>query len=58
MNIVIADRIIEITQPKTRFEKIKSILSNWKAVIIVSILALTLKTAAEQLILITIRGGL
>lgn len=51
MNIVIADRIIEITQPKTRFEKIKSIASSWKVVIIVSILAFTLKTAAEQIVL-------
>jgi hypothetical protein len=52
MNIVIADRIIEITQPKSRFHKIKSIVSNWKAVIIVSILAMTLKAAAEQLVLL------
>jgi hypothetical protein len=52
MNIVIANRIVEISEAKTRFHKIKNIASNWKAVIIVSILALTLKTAAEQLVML------
>ena len=52
LNIVIADRIVEISEAKSRFQKIKNIASNWKAVIIVSILGLTLKTAAEQLVML------
>jgi hypothetical protein len=52
MNRVVTDRIIEISENKGRFEKLKSFIQNWKHVCFIAILALTLKTAAEQLILI------
>jgi len=52
MNIVMRDRILELTEKPTRFQKIKQIVSNWKGVCIVAVLALTLKSAAEQLVLL------
>jgi hypothetical protein len=52
INIVMIDRILEITERRTRFQKIKQMVSNWKSVCIVAVLALTLKSAAEQLVLL------
>lgn len=51
MNKIIACRIIELSEPKSRFEKLKSFVQNWKYVCFIAILALTLKTAAEQIIM-------
>jgi hypothetical protein len=51
MNIIILNRIIELTEPKSRFYKIKNIVTNWKGVVVVSIVALTLKVIAEQIVL-------
>jgi hypothetical protein len=55
MNIVTISRILEITEKRSRFQRIKEISSNWKAVCVVSIAALTLKIAAEQIIMIMVR---
>ena len=55
MNIVLFDRIIELSETKTKFQKIKEISANWRMVIIISIAALTLKVAAEQLAMLLIR---
>ncbi len=55
MNIVLADRINELSEHKTRFERVKKFSSNWKMVIAVSVTALTLKVAAEQLAMILLR---
>ena len=51
MNKIIACRIIELSEPKSRFEKLKSFIQNWKYVCFIAILALTLKTAAEQIVM-------
>lgn len=53
MNLVMFSRILEITDKKSRFSKIREMSSNWRAVIVVSVGALTLKTIAEQLIMLT-----
>lgn len=57
INIVTASRIIEITEKKSRFHRIKEFSSNWKMVIIISVGALTLKIAAEQMAMMLIRGN-
>ncbi len=52
INIVLAETIISLSETKTRFERVKKKVSNWKAVIVFSILAMTLKVASEQLIML------
>lgn len=52
INIVLIDRIRELSETKTPFRRIKEMSSNWKAVVVVSVLALTLKSAAEQIVLL------
>lgn len=52
MNVVMISRILELTEKRTKFQRIREMSSNWKAVIVVSVLALTLKSAAEQIILL------
>jgi hypothetical protein len=51
MNIVLLSRISEISESKTKFQRIKKFSSNWQNVIVVSILAMTLKVIAEQVIM-------
>lgn len=51
MNTVLLSRMVELSELKTRHQKIKEIVAHWRGVAIVAILALTLKVAAEQLIL-------
>jgi len=55
MNIVIWDRINELSESKTKFYKLRSMVSNWKAVVMVCVLAITLKSIAEQFALMLIR---
>jgi len=55
MNIVMLDRILELTDKRPRFYKIKLFVKNWKTVTLVSIVFLTAKVAAEQLVMIFIR---
>lgn len=57
MNIIILSRIIEITEKKPMFFKIRQMVSNWKALVIYSALFLTCKVAAEQLAMMVIRGN-
>ena len=56
MNIVMFDRILELTEKKPRFYKIRSLACNWKAVTFVCVAALTLKAIAEQLAMMLIRN--
>ena len=55
MNRVTIDRIIELSEPKTKFQRIKQFSQNWKNVIFISMLAMTLKVIAEQLAMAVIR---
>ena len=57
MNIVMVDRINELSERKSKLQKLKEVISNWKAVVVVSVLALTLKSAGEQLAMMLIRGN-
>lgn len=57
INLVLAERVITLTEIKTRFEKLKSFVSNWKNVVWLSIGIFTMKIASEQLIMLLIRGG-
>ena len=52
MNLLIAERIIELSERKSRFTKLKLFLSEWKNVAYLSIGILTLKIAAEQLVML------
>ena len=56
MNIVLVERIVELSEVKSRFERLKKIATNWKAVCIIVVIALTVKVAAEQLAMMLIRG--
>jgi hypothetical protein len=51
MNPVILDRILEISESKTRWERTKKYVSNWKGVAIVAIGLLTAKSAIEQIVM-------
>jgi hypothetical protein len=55
MNIVMLDRILELTEKKTRFEKLRKIFSNWSYVAWLAIALFTLKIGAEQLAMIFLR---
>lgn len=55
MNIVLIEQIKHLSENKTKFRKIKEMSSNWKAVVVISIGALTLKVASEQLVMLLIR---
>jgi hypothetical protein len=55
INVVLIEHIKHISEVKPRFQKIKEISSNWKAVCVVAVLALTLKAMAEQVALLIIR---
>lgn len=57
INLVLAERIMTLTEVRTRFEKIKSFVSNWKHVAWLSVGLFTMKIAAEQIIMLIVRGG-
>jgi len=52
MNIVMIDRILELSETRSKFEKLKQYMSNWRYVAITSIGFLTAKVAAEQLVML------
>jgi hypothetical protein len=52
MNRVMIEHMVHLSEKKPRLYKIKRIASDWRSVVIVSVLALTLKTAAEQLLML------
>lgn len=57
INSVIAERIVSLTEIKTRFGKLKSFVSNWKHVAWLSVGIFTMKIASEQLVMLIVRGG-
>ena len=56
MNIVLVERIVELSEVKSRFERLKRLMTSWKTVCITAVIALTVKVAAEQLAMMLIRG--
>lgn len=48
---VLLARIVELSELKTRNAKIKEMVQHWRGIIFVAIAALTLKVAAEQIVL-------
>ena len=48
-NIVLHERIIELSEFESRFSKLRKFVSNWKYVAMMSIGLFTAKVAAEQL---------
>ena len=58
INPVLAERIMTLTEVRTRFEKIKSFVSNWKNVAWLSVGLFTIKVGIEQLaLMLFVRGG-
>ena len=57
INLVLAERIMALTEVKTRFEKLKKFLSNWKHVAWLAVGLFTMKIAIEQIIMLIVRGG-
>jgi hypothetical protein len=55
MNHVMRSRIVELSEVKTRFERIKNLVNNWKYVAALSIGLFTAKIAVEQLLMIFLR---
>ena len=51
MNVVTISRILELSEKRSRFYRLKLMISNYKAVVFVSIAALTLKSIAEQIVM-------
>lgn len=54
--MIMFERIRDISGNKPRHEKLKEFLKNWKTVILITVIAFTLKVVAEQLALIFIRN--
>lgn len=54
-NIVLHERILELSEFKSKHERLKRFVSNWKNVVYVALLAMTLKVMAEQLVMILVR---
>jgi hypothetical protein len=52
INYVVYSRIASLSEFKTRFSRIKKIVTNWKQVAIFSIGLFTVKVMAEQLLLL------
>jgi len=52
MNRVMFEHMVHLSEKKPRLYKLKKIASDWRSVVIVSILALTLKVASEQLLML------
>lgn len=57
INLVLAERIVSLTEIKTRFGKLKSFVSNWKHVAWLSVGLFTMKVGIEQIIMLIVRGG-
>jgi len=51
MNIVMASRIVELSEKKKKLDRLKQKVRNWKGIAFVSILFLTVKVACEQLMM-------
>ena len=49
-NIVLHERIIELSEFESRFSKLRKFVSNWKYVAMMSIGLFTAKIAIEQLV--------
>lgn len=49
MNQVLIQHILELSETKTKFEKIKRAMSDWKKVAFVVIVLMTGKVAIEQI---------
>jgi len=56
MNIIIIERIVELSEIQSRHKKLKRFLSNWRHVAYLSVGLLTMKIACEQLAMIFIRN--
>lgn len=55
INVVLGDRIIELSETKNRFEKIKNIFYDWRKISAIVIVAITTKVAIEQIVM-ALRG--
>lgn len=51
INSVLLEHIKHISESKSRFYKLRNMVSDWRMVIVVSIAALTLKAIAEQIVM-------
>lgn len=50
-SIVLHERILELSEFKSKHERLKRFVSNWKNVVFIALLAMTLKTIAEQIVM-------
>ena len=57
MNLLIRSRIIELSEIKTKHERLKRFVSNWKHVAWLSVGLFTMKVASEQIIMLIVRSG-
>jgi len=51
MNSVLLEHIKHISDNKSKFYKLRNMVSDWRMVIVVSVAALTLKSIAEQIVM-------
>jgi hypothetical protein len=51
INLVLAERIVTLSEFEGRLDRLKRLVSNWKMVALVSIGMMTAKVAAEQLVM-------
>lgn len=49
MNQVLIQHILELSETKTRFQRIKRSMSDWRKVVMVVIVTITIKVMIEQL---------
>lgn len=52
MNVVMFQRMAELSENRSKFYKIKKLMHNWRGVVMLSIALFTLKIASEQLVLL------
>jgi hypothetical protein len=52
VNIILYSRMAELSENKSRFYRVRKLMSNWKVVAMVAIALFTAKIAAEQAVLL------
>lgn len=56
-NIILHERILELSEFKSKHERLKRFVSNWKHVAWLSVGLFTVKVGIEQIIMLIVRGG-
>lgn len=51
MNYILAEHIVYLSEKKSRLDRLKSMVNNWRTIAFFSLLTITVKSAIEQIIL-------